>query len=312
MYYIHNFLTEAELTHLDRICTNRCGIFQHSFVEDDENNEVVSTERTSKYTYLNKAQDSVVRNVEARATEMVGLQSEYCEPLQIVSYTQGQKFETHHDAGTLLDDGSVELVAPRRLVTIFVYLNTLPEGQGHTEFPVLGLSVKPQRGCAVLFSNVNADGTVDARTVHRAAPVAGRLQKYGMNIWLCDQSFQALALVSKNKRESKADNNDIYSKAMSAGGSIGSSAFIEADKRTNEFLLLKNDNTKSGDISSSSSRSTGKKQGVSPSHKPAKKAVRSKPVKPKPKTKMKTKMNAKIEGKGKGKDKGKAQAKRQR
>ena len=85
---------------MDRICTNRCGIFQNSFVEDDDNNEVVSTERTSKYTYLNKSQDTFVRNIEARATDLVGLQSEYCEPLQIVSYTQEQKFETHHDAGT--------------------------------------------------------------------------------------------------------------------------------------------------------------------------------------------------------------------
>ena len=28
-------------------------------------------------------------------------------------------------------------------VTLFVYLNTLPEGVGHTEFPQIGLSVRP-------------------------------------------------------------------------------------------------------------------------------------------------------------------------
>ena len=28
-------------------------------------------------------------------------------------------------------------------VTLFVYLNTLPEGVGHTDFPQLGLSVRP-------------------------------------------------------------------------------------------------------------------------------------------------------------------------
>jgi hypothetical protein len=217
VYFIRNFLTESELTHLDCICTNRCAIFQNSFVEDDNNREIISTERTSTYTFLNKAQDSVIRNIEARATAMAGMSPQHCEPLQIVSYTQGQKFETHHDAGTLLDDDNVELVLPRRLVTIFVYLNTLPDGQGHTEFPKLNISIRPQRGCAVFFCNVCSDGTVDVRTVHRAAPVEGELQKYGMNIWLCDQSFQELALAEKGKQESRADRTDLYSRAKLAG-----------------------------------------------------------------------------------------------
>jgi hypothetical protein len=39
----------------------------------------------------------------------------------VVSYCDGQFFNTHHDAGTLSDDGtSVELVRPRRLATLFV------------------------------------------------------------------------------------------------------------------------------------------------------------------------------------------------
>jgi hypothetical protein len=52
------------------------------------------------------------------------------EPLQIVSYTKGQYFRVHHDAGTLDEDtGTVEVVLPRRVITIFVYINTVPEVQ---------------------------------------------------------------------------------------------------------------------------------------------------------------------------------------
>ena len=36
------------------------------------------------------------------------------EPLQIVSYTGGQKFDLHHDAGTIMEDGEIEIVQPRR------------------------------------------------------------------------------------------------------------------------------------------------------------------------------------------------------
>ena len=43
------------------------------------------------------------------------------------------------------DDDNVELVNPRRLVTYFIYLNTLPEGQGCTEFPRLNIAVTPKR-----------------------------------------------------------------------------------------------------------------------------------------------------------------------
>ncbi len=40
----------------------------------------------------------------------------------------------HHDAGILdMDTGTVEITEPRRIATFFVYLNTLPNGIGHTE-----------------------------------------------------------------------------------------------------------------------------------------------------------------------------------
>lgn len=82
----------------------------------------------------------------------------------MVAYCNGQQFKTHHDAGTLESDDEydetseqavdkdgddavkkktwqVNLVAPRRLATIFVYLNSLPKGQGATAFPLLDIEV---------------------------------------------------------------------------------------------------------------------------------------------------------------------------
>ena len=51
---------------------------------------------------------------------MVGLSEKYIEPLQIVYYSDGQMFDIHHDAGTLLEDGTVDLVQPRRIITLFL------------------------------------------------------------------------------------------------------------------------------------------------------------------------------------------------
>jgi hypothetical protein len=150
------------------------------------------------------------RGLEDRVSSLVGLPTDNIEPMQIVSYTQGQYFDVHHDAGTLDEEThSVQLVPPRRILTIFAYLNTLPEGQGHTDFPYLGLSVRPERGCAVLFCNLMPDGTADYRTSHKANPITSPdLRKLGVNIWVGDISFQALVTPNYAKKRKRNCNKD--------------------------------------------------------------------------------------------------------
>jgi prolyl 4-hydroxylase len=158
--------------------------------------QVISEFRTSNFIHLSKGQDSIVRRIEAKAADLVGMAQSFVEPLQIVRYKEGQFFDVHHDAGTLLDDGSVELVAPRRFATLFLYLNTLPDGQGHTEFPLAGVSMRPERGCGVLWCNINKQGEPDPRTIHKACPVVGKgVVKYGVNVWISENNHQSLALV---------------------------------------------------------------------------------------------------------------------
>lgn len=182
IYFIENFLNPSEIMWFDQICTQHKNRFQNSFTEDDDLKEVISEERTSTYIHLSKAQDRVSRAIEQRASELVGMSMENVEPLQIVHYTNGQHFDVHHDAGTLSEDFQVVGVPPRRIVTLFIYLNNLPAGQGHTEFPLLGVSVTPRKGGALLFCNVLADGEADPRLAHRACPVEGDLVKYGINV----------------------------------------------------------------------------------------------------------------------------------
>ena len=226
VYFVRDFLTDNEVEYFDKMCTQQRKAFKHSFTENEQQQEVISEERTSTYTYLTKGQDATIRNLEHRAANIAGLSSDCLEPLQVVAYTAGQQFDTHHDAGTLCEDGSVELVMPRRLVTLLIYLNTLPDGQGHTEFPELELSVRPEKGCGLLFCNVLGDGQPDPRTIHRACPVEGNLHKYAVNVWMTDQSFQSLACVQK-KGKGAAKSGAAYSPE--------SGAFAVADKAVEAF-----------------------------------------------------------------------------
>lgn len=68
-------------------------------------------------------------------------------------------------------------------------MNSLPENEGHTEFPFLNVSVQPMRNTAVVFCNVLDSGEADFRVCHCAKPVSHGWRKFGVNIWLTDANL---------------------------------------------------------------------------------------------------------------------------
>jgi len=128
----------------------------------------LSTTRTSWSCMLRYAQTHVVERLEHRLASMAGLPLENLERMNMVRYAPGELFDEHHDGKF-------------RPITIFVYLNDLQEGDtaGDTFFPVLGVSFRPRRGTAVVWSNVDGDKE-DSRMLHAGrAPTKG--VKYGVN-----------------------------------------------------------------------------------------------------------------------------------
>ena len=76
-------------------------------------------------------------------------------------YELGQQFMAHEDAfptPTMLQNSF------QRRATLLVYLNDVASGGG-THFLHLGVTVRPQRGRALLFFPAKADGSADARSV---------------------------------------------------------------------------------------------------------------------------------------------------
>jgi Rps23 Pro-64 3,4-dihydroxylase Tpa1-like proline 4-hydroxylase len=114
IYLIRDFLKAGDLEFLDKHITANQSCFKDSFTDADDCTRYVSEERTSTFIHLEKGKPLQVRHIERKGAELIGTTSEFVEPLQVVAYTKGQKFDIHHDAGTLNDDGSVELVLPSR------------------------------------------------------------------------------------------------------------------------------------------------------------------------------------------------------
>ncbi|GBG29210.1 Prolyl 4-hydroxylase subunit alpha-1 [Hondaea fermentalgiana] len=221
IYVIHNFLTESELVHLDQVRSGKesASFGRKSYMMDKGGGRVFSEHRTSTFLSLRKMGDGKIRAIESRAAEYVGLPVDNVEPLQIVRYKNGQHFGLHHDCSEVLQDGSLALPEPGdpvRLVTFFVYLNSLEDDQGGcTSFPELGLRVRPERGAAVLFCNIDAKGNLDPRVKHEAEPTQPGISKFGMNLWISSvsqlaytQSKSGLRLALLPKPGLKADPSE--------------------------------------------------------------------------------------------------------
>eukprot|EP00466_Bigelowiella_natans_P013366 jgi/Bigna1/136549/aug1.34_g11257 len=107
IYIIDNFLSDKEICHLGKFADG--STFKRSYTDTENGEKVVSSERTSCFTWLAKQQDSVIQRIEARAGEILGYSDINVEPFQLVRYTQGQMFKTHHDMGPIVDDEGIQI-----------------------------------------------------------------------------------------------------------------------------------------------------------------------------------------------------------
>ena len=204
VYYARGFLTEAECDHLAGLGVSSApgGLRRTSTTDDGVNTNKDDAHRTSTTGALRKGQDRVVRNVESRAADVLGLPVSGVEPLQVVCYEQGQFFDVHHDIGTWdPKTNTVDAVSPLRVATVFAYLNDVPaSGGGATRFPRLraangrgALEIHPKRGDAVVWCNITGQAEPDLDVLHAGEPLRKGVRKVGLNVWLTLDDLSMLA-----------------------------------------------------------------------------------------------------------------------
>eukprot|EP00930_Biecheleria_cincta_P085899 TRINITY_DN75267_c0_g1_i1.p1 TRINITY_DN75267_c0_g1~~TRINITY_DN75267_c0_g1_i1.p1 ORF type:complete len:347 (-),score=47.39 TRINITY_DN75267_c0_g1_i1:30-1070(-) len=106
-------------------------------------------------------------------------------PPAIYSYGEGGYFLRHHDFTYKGDLKKANYTSTHaRLVSFFVYLNTLSDGSGTTDFLELGLKVAPEAGKAVSWYNGQSSDphTMEPQLYHLGNEV-GRGQKKIMMGW---------------------------------------------------------------------------------------------------------------------------------
>ena len=130
-----------------------------------------------------------VDRVRQRISAFSGYEDHHLEPLQVVRYFPGQKYDPHHDLFDLCDFPQ----KPRRHLTFLIYLNSMPgDAGGHTTFPRLNVRVQPTARTALVFNDVLDNGLDDERTEHGgSAPSSG--VKYAINCWIRARPEEGLA-----------------------------------------------------------------------------------------------------------------------
>lgn len=182
---IDNFVTDGECDYLITLAETKV---KRSLVVSSLGEEVEDDWRTSSHTFLEKAQDGIVREIEMRMSKIAGKPEENGEGLQILKYKVGEEYKPHYDFFDPAVIGNAEILkrGGQRETTILLYLNN-PEEGGETELPGLNLVVKPQKGKLFLFDNTT-DGKIDYNSLHSSIPVKKGV-KWVATKWFRENEF---------------------------------------------------------------------------------------------------------------------------
>lgn len=150
----------------------------------------VGEARTSSQAWLALDATPAVARVVSQLAQLTGLSPACFEDLQVLEYGVGAEYRAHHDSCNPDTGDYDECVAEearegwgRRVYTFFMYLNDGFEGGG-TDFPRLGVTLTPKRGCAALWANLRADEEGHAEdSFHGGMPVLSGT-KYAANLWV--------------------------------------------------------------------------------------------------------------------------------
>ncbi len=128
--------------------------------------------RTSSTSDLSLIENTAIAVLDDKIARTIGIRPTYSEGIQGQHYAVGQEFKQHTD---FFEPGTEEYATyagPRgnRTWTFMVYLNDVAEGGG-TSFLELGHTFEPRKGRAVVWNNLNADGSPNYQTLHAGLPV---------------------------------------------------------------------------------------------------------------------------------------------
>ncbi|CAH1058170.1 hypothetical protein PAECIP111894_04343 [Paenibacillus pseudetheri] len=172
-----NVLSDEECNELIEYSRER---LQRSRIGEDH---AVNPIRTSSGVFCEE--NETVTRIEKRFSQIMNIPIEHGDGLQVLLYIPGQEYLPHHDFFTQTSRAS----SNNRISTLVMYLNDVEEG-GETAFPMLNLTVSPNKGMAVYFEYFYDNHELNESTLHAGTPVI-KGEKWVATMWMRRQVLRS-------------------------------------------------------------------------------------------------------------------------
>eukprot|EP00993_Chasmostoma_nieuportense_P001552 NODE_2423_length_1182_cov_24.149763_g2308_i0.p1 GENE.NODE_2423_length_1182_cov_24.149763_g2308_i0~~NODE_2423_length_1182_cov_24.149763_g2308_i0.p1 ORF type:complete len:370 (+),score=83.58 NODE_2423_length_1182_cov_24.149763_g2308_i0:23-1111(+) len=144
--------------------------------------------RSSSSAYIPKSVNAEIAALEAHAAAILGCPVSHLGRFHVGHYAPGQHFGIHYDTQNKAESLK-STNGYQRVATLLVYLVDMHcdpgcpgPANGHTVFPLLGLSIPPIMGAGVYFQNIDEAGELYPVALHAGAKVCCGA-KWVLNIW---------------------------------------------------------------------------------------------------------------------------------
>ena len=164
LFTVENFLNQHECEHMIAAIGSQLRPSELSSFEVD------NSFRTSETCDLETTADPLIQDIDQRICRLLGVDESYSEAIQGQYYSLGQEFKPHTDYFEEQEMMEYGASTGQRTFTVMIYLNTVEKG-GMTRFTSIGHDIQPKEGLAVIWSNLNPDGSPNQETIHHAQPV---------------------------------------------------------------------------------------------------------------------------------------------
>lgn len=145
--------------------------------------------RTSRSSDIGSLGNNLVMQLDELIAEALGVHWSYSDATQTQRYDVDQEYKAHYDyfmPGTRDYQVHCQFTG-QRTWTFMIYLNDVEEGGG-TRFRRLEKTIMPEKGKAVIWNNLNPDGTVNPYTIHHGMKVRSGV-KYVITKWFRERGW---------------------------------------------------------------------------------------------------------------------------
>lgn len=153
-------------------------------ISDAQSARVTDGRSSEGMSFHHGLRDMVTTNIIKRLCVIAGGEFSHTEGLTVLMYRPAAQYRVHPDYFPVDSAGGQRQLenGGQRIKTLICYLNEVEAG-GETEFPDLGIKVKPEPGSVVYFENADSDGKPYTNSRHAGLPVISG-SKWISTLWL--------------------------------------------------------------------------------------------------------------------------------